>query len=62
MILQNHGTLCVMRLKLQSRLLSKADVVVLLRPTTPLRTIGHIDKVIEKIVLGEFEAAMTIKR
>ena len=41
--------------------LSKADVVVLLQPTTPLRTIGHIDKVIEKIVLGEFEAAMTIR-
>lgn len=37
------------------------DMVALLQPTTPFRTIQHIDKAIEKIAKDKFEAAMTIR-
>lgn len=37
------------------------DIVVLLQPTTPYRTVSHIDNTIEKIVSGNYEAAMTVR-
>ena len=39
----------------------KIDIVALLQPTTPFRTVSHIDDAIGEIVSGKYEAAMTIR-
>lgn len=38
------------------------DIIVLLQPTTPLRTVSHVDKVIEKIITKKVDASMTVKK
>tara|TARA_B110001454_G_scaffold210057_1_gene224202 strand:+ start:186 stop:926 length:741 start_codon:yes stop_codon:yes gene_type:complete len=38
----------------------KADIVVILSPTTPFRTPSHIDKVIELLIKTKSDAAITI--
>lgn len=39
----------------------KPDVVLLLQPTSPLRTVAHIDEMIEKFMAGDYDSMLSVK-